>query len=143
LDLARWDWISEDFMPLGIRIRLTSTAPQTVRFTAPTWERVTDEGVRYLGNQACDNVLFICVGDPQSLTLAPSAQGDLWVYVQPRLRAFGRDAFTTEIGYENLTTGETGTIPVDVSLTIWEPQGNEPPPDSVSTIIWSPPTTAP
>jgi len=47
---------------------------------------------------------------------------------------------------ENLTTGETGTIPGDVTLAIWEPEpGTEPPPDPVppSTIIWSPPSTTP
>lgn len=140
-DLARWDWISEDLPSLGIRVNVTSRALLPIRLTPPTWERVTEDGVRYLGNAACNDD-DVCVVDVESVTLLPGATSTFWVYVQPRLTALGDYSFITQFEYEVLLTGERGWIPVNVALRIWEPEpGTEPVSPPTTVIVELPPAS--
>ena len=134
-DPSTQDWIPEDFPSAGIRVSATSTSGTPLRLTAPTWEGRTELGITYRGNGAC-TLYLVCVQPNETVTLASGEEHQFVVYVQPRLAPPDDYSFTTEFGYEDLTTGETGTIPVEVELRIWQPEpGTEPPPVSVTTIM--------
>jgi hypothetical protein len=145
-DRPTWEWIAEDFFALRMRIVATSTSRDPVQLTAPTWERRTDDGVTFLGNDECAT-RYVCLDPNEIATLRHGREHEFGVFVQPRLAALEDHSFSTTFEYENLTTGETGTIPVQVDFRVWEPEpGTEPPPMPVSTIMWpaspSPSTTA-
>jgi len=131
-----WEWIGEDALRIRMPLLATSTTRDRIRLTAPTWERRTGDGVTYLGNAAC-TLYHVCLDPNEIVTLRRGEDHEFGVFVQPRLAPPDDYSFTTEFGYENLTTGETGAIPVDVVLRIWEPEpGTEPPPVTVTTIMW-------
>ncbi len=135
LDRSTHDWIPEDFPAAGIRVSATSTSGTPLRLTAPTWEGRTELGTTYRGNAAC-TIYVVCVQPNETVTLANGVAHQFVVYVQPRHAPPDVYSFTTEFRYEDLTTGETGTIPVEVDLRIWQPEpGTEPPRRPVTTVM--------
>jgi hypothetical protein len=143
-DLARWDWISEQPEAWGIRLDITSTVRAPVLLTVPTWERSTDDGVLFVANEICERNYFVCVRSAEVLTLPArqTAPAQTRVGLQPRLAPPGEYNFTTQFEYEVPTTGQRGTIPVDVTLRIWVPGGTKPAPDPSSTIMPPPPPSS-
>lgn len=143
--LLRWDWIGEEPEAWGTRLDITSTVGVPVVVTAPMWERTTDEGILFVGNLVCHGNYLVCLGPAERLTLPArqKAAVSTRLYIQPRLAPPAVYSFTTQFRYEVPSTGERGTIPVDVYLKIWVPTGTEPADPTTSTIMPGPPPSPP
>jgi hypothetical protein len=144
------NWIGTDpFAPTEGLLKYTTRTDQLVRVKGPTWSRgVTSDGRAYVGNEWCK--ADPCHRPKPLLDLRP---GDRLTYDHLYLDVFvvplGTYRFTDRIFYEVPSTGESGVVPIDVTLRITEsipgvtPGGPEPVEPTPSTATLPPPPPPP